>query len=185
LEIIDQWLTEHGDYLLAFAVQRLHGEREVARDLLQDTLLAAWRGREGFEGRSSERSWLTGILKHKIIDHIRQQIRTEHVSQTVGSDPNSRWFAEDGHWQESPQRWRDNPEQLCRDADFNKVLHQCMERLPALQRQLFTLRSLHGDSTASIGEALTLTTSNIHVMMHRARMQLRGCLEYHWFGIKD
>ena len=91
-------------------MSRLHNE-ELAADMLQDTLLAAWRGHENFRGQSSVRTWLVGILKHKIIDHIRSEIRTRNLAKAVEHDPTSAYFDSDGRWNEAPRAWKENPDQ--------------------------------------------------------------------------
>lgn len=178
---LEAWISEHGDYLFSYALGRLH-DRELARDLIQDTLLAACRGIQGFEGKSSPRTWLVSILKHKIADHVRHQVRTEQMQEDVGTDPTSEWFGSDGHWVDAPRAWRDNPEALCENSDFRKVLKACIGQLPDVQREVFILRELDDDNSDSICKKLGLSSSNLHVLMHRARMALRSCLEAHWFG---
>lgn len=181
-EGVEDWLSEHGDYLFGYAVKRLNGDREQARDLVQDTLLDAWNARKSFAGRSAVRTWLVGILKHKVIDHIRQQIRSRHLTEQVENDPSTEWFKQDGHWQESPKAWQANPEQLSEKRDFHAVLQKCMERLTDLQKAVFSLRELSGQGTDAVCKDLGITTSNFHVLMYRSRMSLRACLEHHWFG---
>lgn len=175
------WLVEHGDYLYGYAMSRLRND-DLAADLVQETLLAAWKGRHNFKGDSTARTWLTGILKHKITDHIRAEIRSRNLAEAVENDPTSRWFGADGAWQEAPRTWSDNPEQLCRDDEFRAVLQECMERLPEKQRLVFEMREFSGDETETICKALEVSTTNLHVLLHRARLALRGCLEKNWFG---
>ena len=180
-EHLEAWIRDHGDYLFGYALGRLR-DRELARDMIQDTLLAAHRGLKGFDGKSSPRTWLVSILKHKIADHIRLHVRTEQLHEDAQSDPTSEWFGSDGKWDQAPKAWKDNPEALCEDADFRKVLQSCMGHLPDAQREAFMLRELDGDDSVSICNKLGISTSNFHVLMHRARMALRSCLQTHWFG---
>lgn len=181
-EEIEGWLAEHGDYLFGYAIKRLNGDREQSRDLVQDTLLDAWKARASFAGRSAVRTWLVGILKHKIIDHIRQQIRSRELIDKVEADPSSDWFRQDGHWQESPRAWQANPEQLSEKRYFYAVLQKCMDRLSDLQKAVFSLRELSGHESEAVCKDLGITTSNFHVLMYRSRISLRACLENHWFG---
>jgi RNA polymerase sigma-70 factor (TIGR02943 family) len=181
-ELVASWLQEHGDYLYRFALSRLSGDTELARDMVQETLLAAWKGRESFGGRSAVRTWLVGILKHKITDHIRLQIRNRQLHEDIETDPTSDWFGADGHWQEAPKAWRTNPESLLGDADFQRILQRCLDALPALQRNVFVLRELGGDDSGAICKACEITATHLHVLMHRARMALRTCLDVNWFG---
>jgi len=177
------WLSEHGDYLYRYAMSRLHDE-ELAADLLQETLLAAWKGRDSFSGDSSLRTWLTGILKHKIIDHIRREIRSRNLTEAVESDPTSSMFNADGSWAEAPRAWKENPEELAESEQFRKVLDDCIDRLPEKQRTVFSMRELAGEDTETICNEAEITPTNLHVMIHRARLALRKCLEFNWFGTR-
>jgi RNA polymerase sigma-70 factor (TIGR02943 family) len=183
-DLVASWLQDHGDYLYRFVLSRLSGDTELARDMVQETLLAAWKGREGFGGRSAVRTWLVGILKHKITDHIRLQIRNRQLHEDIETDPTSDWFGADGHWQEAPKAWRANPESLFEDTDFQRVLQRCLDALPALQRDVFVLRELSGEDSGAICKACEITATHLHVLMHRARMALRSCLDLNWFGRK-
>jgi RNA polymerase sigma-70 factor (TIGR02943 family) len=183
-DLVASWLQDHGDYLYRFAQSRLSGDTELARDMVQETLLAAWKGRESFGGRSAVRTWLVGILKHKITDHIRLQIRNRQLHEDIETDPTSDWFGADGHWQEAPKAWRANPESLFEDTDFQRVLQRCLDALPALQRDVFMLRELSGEDSGAICKACEITATHLHVLMHRARMALRSCLDLNWFGRK-
>ena len=115
------WLEEHGDYLYRYAMSRVH-DQEVAQDLLQETLLAGLKGVESFAGRSAVRTWLVGILKHKVIDHIRREIRGRSLINVVENDPTSFFFNENGSWNESVHAWRENPEDLLKSEQFQQVL---------------------------------------------------------------
>jgi len=175
------WLKEHGDYLFRYALSRLH-DTDLATDMVQETLLAAWRGHTRFNGDSTLRTWLVGIMKHKIIDHIRKEIRHRKISERLENDPTSAHFSEDGSWQHSPSAWRDNPEALCDNQEFRQVLQECLSHLPAKQRHVFEMRELNGDDSESICNAHDITPTHLHVLMHRARLALQTCLQKHWFG---
>jgi len=176
-----EWLQEHGDYLYRYAMSRLHNE-DLAADMLQETLLAAWKGRMNFKGDSSTRTWLVGILKHKIIDHIRKEIRTRNLADAVENDPTSSYFDADGAWSEAPRAWKDNPEDLCRSDQFHNVLESCLGRLPEKQQLVFRMREMNGDDAESVCNVCDVTATNLHVLLHRARLGLRKCLELNWFG---
>jgi len=175
------WLREHGDYLFRYAIAQLRDE-ELSADLVQETLLAAWRGRDSFQGKSSVRTWLTSILKHKILDHIRVEIRLRRFNETIEADPTANWFEADGSWKESIHRWQDNPEELCRNEQFMKILQMCIDRLPEKQNLVFRMKELAGEETATICNEAGISPTNLHVMIHRARLALRGCLDLNWFG---
>lgn len=181
INVAEQWLDEHGDYLYRYALMRL-GQEELARDAVQETLIAAWKGRKGFHGSSSVRTWLTGILKHKIIDHIRGQVRERQLNEELESDPTSLYFDQGGGWRQPPQQWQGDPEQLCRDRQFSEALMRCIGNLPEQQRHIFSLRELNGESSETICKDSDISATNLHVIIHRARLALRKCLEINWFG---
>jgi RNA polymerase sigma-70 factor (ECF subfamily) len=181
------WLTEHGDYLYRFALARLRDPHQ-AEDVVQETLLAAIKN-QNYEGKSAPRTWLTGILKHKIIDLMRKQVRerpTENLGEDIASDlPDDpgmdEFFAEDGHWSEKPQFWA-TPDGELEQKQFFTILQNCMDRLPAKLAVLFILRDIHEEENEKICKDLEITASNAWVMLYRARMSLRKCLELNWMG---
>jgi len=176
-----QWLNEHGDYLYRYAMSRLHNG-ELASDMLQETLLAGWKGFDKFAGQSSIRTWLVGILKHKIIDHIRKEIRSRNLTEAVENDPTSAWFKENGSWSETPSAWKDNPEDLCQSEQFHAVLDACVSKLPEKQQIVFRMREITGDDSETVCKSCDITSTHLHVLLHRARLALKKCLEWNWFG---
>ena len=178
----DTWVEAYGDYLYRYAVLRVKDAAQ-AEDLVQDTFLAALRARERFKGTSSEKTWLVGILKHKIIDLLYRshgELQVEDIERmadtTAGRFDNSgRWKTELGHW--------GNPEKSLEDADFWRVFTQCIENLPPNMADLFILRELNNLSGEELCNVLDIsTTNNAWVMLSRARMRMRECLEAHWFN---
>jgi len=180
--VIEGWVREHGDYLYGYACSRLNGDTETARDMVQEALIAAWKSSAQFKGESSHRTWLVGILKHKIIDHFRKMGRLASLSEAVKTEPASDFFGEDGKWHESPKTWQQNPEVLGENSDFYATLQSCLDKLPDVQKRTFCLREFDGEPTQAVCKNLNITSSNFHVLMHRARIALRGCLDSHWFG---
>ncbi|TXI37593.1 MAG: sigma-70 family RNA polymerase sigma factor [Methylophilus methylotrophus] len=174
-----EWLKEHGDYLYRFALARLRDVHQ-AEDAVQETLLAAIKN-PNFAKQSSPRTWLTGILKHKIIDCMRKQIRETPVSELLSEqDANMDDFFDDtGHWAEKPQAW-DVPHDALQQTQFLKVLQQCMERLPQKLAAIFTMRDVDEMDNDEICKELGITATNAWVMLYRARMGLRKYLELHW-----
>jgi len=177
----ETWLTEHGNYLYRYALLRLRDE-DLAHDAVQETLLAAWKANKDFRGDSSMRTWLVGILKHKITDQIRKQIRNRRLTEEIESDPTSSYFDGQGAWSNPPQQWSNDPERLVDNDQFKSVLKDCISKLPDSQKEVFSLRELAGESTDTICNACDISTTNLHVIMHRARMALRSCLEMNWFS---
>lgn len=173
------WLNEHGDYLYRFALTRLRDPHQ-AEDVVQETLLAAIKS-PTFAEQSSPRTWLTGILKHKIIDCMRKQLREIPASELLTEeDANMDEFFDDtGHWAEKPQAW-DIPHDALQQKQFLQVLQQCMARLPQKLAAIFTMRDVDELDNEEICKALNITATNAWVMLYRARMGLRKCLEMHW-----
>lgn len=182
-QIIDpaEWVDRYGDVLYRFALARVK-EASVAEDLVQETFLAALGARENFEGRSAGKTWLIAILKHKIVDYIRKKVREqptdkiEPLADAIDDDFNGM-----GRWQVRPGKWTANPMQLYEQKEFFDVLYHCLARLPKRMADAFMLREVDGLSTAEICKALKITATNTWVILYRARMGLRHCLEQDWF----
>ena len=174
------WLNEHGDYLYRFALARLRDPHQ-AEDAVQETFLAAIKS-PTFEGESSARTWLTGILKHKIIDLMRKSIREVAASEFVEEDANmDEFFDTQGHWTDRPQHWG-MPEGSLEQQQFLAVLKECLGRLPAKQQTIFILRDVEETENEEICKELNITATNAWVMLYRARMGMRKCLEMNWLG---
>lgn len=172
------WVNNYTGDLLRWACKKL-GDKEVAKDLVQDTFLIAWEQREKFEGRSHPKSWLTGILKNKISDHFRQRYK-ENSKQT--SHP---FFEADGNWKvnERPQAWPKDWEENCFDqSDFVSVWEICLGKLSTGWRIAISSKYLEEKETQSICQELGITPTNYWQMMHRAKLQLRKCLDLNWFS---
>ena len=181
----ERWLEEHGDALYRYALMRLR-DPEAAEEAVQETFLAGLRARQSFEGRSSERTWLIGILKRKVVDHFRRSGRERPASE-LASGPDGDAFVEDlfdrrDHWRQGPRPWL-HPRDALSEKDFFRVLSGCMEALPARLADAFALRVFDECPTEEICDALELTATNLGSILHRARLRLRHCLEMHWFGL--
>jgi len=177
----EYWIEEYGDYLFRFALFRLSNE-ETARDMVQETLIAAWKAKKNFRGDSSLRTWLVGIMKHKITDLIRKEIRGRKLSDALENDPTSSMFDKNDSWSKPVQGWDDDPEHLYSNQQFLRTLQNCVSALPEQHRHVFTLRELNGEDTESVCNSCGISSTNLHVIMHRARLALRQCLEKNWFG---
>ena len=164
-------------YLLRYASLQLR-DAHAAEDAVQETLVAALAGEAGFEGRANLRTWLTGILKHKIVDAIRRAARETPVDS---DDEFDALFDERGHWIEMPDAWR-NPDGALDQKQFFSVLEECLKRLPEKTARTFMLREHLGFETDEICKELTITPTHCWVLLYRARMALRECLEKDWFG---
>lgn len=182
------WVDKYGDYLYNYALTRLNNEI-IAQDIIQETFLSALKSISRFKGKSNERTWLVAILKNKIIDHYR----STYKSQTVEFDEQLFCEKEDvfqtdgrwkGHWvgENGPIDWRINPEQALEQKDFYKALNKCMEELPERLGIVFKLYEMEEIPTEQICKDLDITSSNVWVILHRCRRQLRRCLEINWVG---
>jgi len=168
-------------YLLRYATLQLR-DSAAAEDAVQEALLAALTGEANFAGRSNLRTWLTGILKHKIVDAIRRQSRERPVrepeSEAGGFDA---LFDQRGHWEEPPGPW-EQPEGALAQKQFLAALEQCLQGLPERTARAFMMREHLGLDTDEICKELGITPTHCWVMLYRARMALRQCLEMNWFG---
>jgi len=180
----EQWVDLHGDYLYRFALSRLR-DPEEAQNAVQETFLAALKAKDSFSGRSSERTWLIGILKHKIIDYFRKKYRETPVSSLQQSDDDQMtldsFFDQTEHPHKFPSDWTADPRELAGNNEFWKILEGCIVKLPETTATAFSLREIDKMSTEEICNILKITPTNLWVMLHRARLQLRGCLEKNWF----
>ena len=168
-------------YLVRYAAMQLRN-RDAAEDVVQETLLAALSAAASFAGRSNVRTWLTGILKHKIIDSIRRSSREAPADL---SDPDAllgdvdALFDESGHWREPPRNW---PEEALEQKQFLEALEKCLAALPARTGQVFLMREHMGFETTDICKELGITATHCWVLLYRARTALRACLEKGWLA---
>ena len=183
----ERWVDEHGDYLFKFALVRLRDPAK-AEDAVQETFLAALKGGSKFAGRSAEKSWLVGILKNKICDHFRKASReTSFTDMDFYSDEESDRFASQGlrkdAWihERAPLEWMDPGASLDSEV-FWKTFRDCSNKLPKNVATVFNLREVDGVESREICALLNISENNLWVMLHRARMALRRCLETNWFG---
>ena len=181
------WVYQHGDDLFRFALARVR-DRSDAEDLAQDTFVAALAAREHFHGDSSEKNWLLGILKNKIADYFRKRsrecsmtnlefLKAEQADLLHGNGPHKEcWIHRLG-----PKQWAASETSLERE-EFWELLNNCCEKLPQNVGQVYAMREIDDRSTEDICETLEISPNNLWVMLHRARMALRRCLEIHWFS---
>ncbi|HEX8070498.1 MAG TPA: sigma-70 family RNA polymerase sigma factor [Pyrinomonadaceae bacterium] len=181
------WVDAHGDYLFRYALFRLR-DRAAAEDVVQETLLAALQAYAKFAGRGSERTWLVGILKHKITDHFRRASREAAPPEREGAEfAHEEFFRPDGPWTEhweqqyAPSDWHASPAALAEQHEFWLVFQECLGPLPERTANAFVLREVDGLTSEEICEILSITVNNLWVMLHRARLHLRRCLEVNWF----
>jgi len=179
----ERWLEQHGDALYRYAYFRLR-DRAQAEDLVQETFIAALQARQRFAGRSSERTWLIGILKNKLVDYLRKSFRERPLAELIENESEIDVLFDasaDDHWKNPPADWM-NPIQALESKQFWKIFMECIEALPVRQAQAFSLCELQGLEGEEACKVLGIATTNLWVMMHRARLRLRECLETHWFS---
>lgn len=167
------WVERYADRLYAYALKYIFDE-ELAKDLVQETFLAALQAREGFKAQSSELTWLTGILKHKIADTFRKKKR--RPEELNGDD----FFDEVGHWKTKPLAIGTDEGNPLENKELGRMLEKCMAKLPAQWLAVFNLKYLEESTTELICSSLGITASNFWVIVHRSKLNLRACLHKHW-----
>lgn len=180
---LESELAELHKPLLRFAQLQLRND-SMAEDVVSETLLALLEKPDSFEGRSSLRTYATGILKFKIIDVLRKRGREVHIEpmdEQSMDDAMDALFAKDGHWQEPPAAWQ-QPEKSLEQRQFFEKLQICVDRLPAKTGRVFMMREWLDKEVDEICAELDITANNCGVMLYRARMQLRDCLDRNWFA---
>ncbi|QDV56613.1 sigma-70 family RNA polymerase sigma factor [Rosistilla oblonga] len=178
------WVDEHGDFLFRYAVSRLRNA-EAAEEVVQQTFLAGLQHVHQFSGKGSERGWLTGILKRKVIDLIRVRQRTENLVDDDGGNPMDQMFDRAGNWKKSVRSTLMQPLDSLEREEFWPILRQCLHRLPANQADAFTLREMEDLGTEEICKELAITPSNLWVLLHRARVRLAQCMKTRWNQDRD
>ncbi len=184
----NQWVELYGDYLFNYAVSRVSNQ-QVALDLVQDTFLGALSSIQSFEGRSTEKTWLISILKRKIIDHYRKSARSKeellidkNFNDEKGDIP---FYAEgemQGYWRADrvPQDWNITADKAIENEELKAIIEQCISILPERFAAVFTLRVIEEITSDEVCKELEITPSNLWVILHRAKLQLRECIENNW-----
>jgi len=179
-------IESHRPYLVRYATAQLR-DAASAEEVVQEALLAALESIGSFGGRSSLRTWLTSILKFKVVDHQRRTIaeRARRPFEDEQDGDGEAWldelFDESGHWREAPQAWA-NPEAALEQRRFWEAFEACLARLAPGAQRVFFKREVLGDETDAICKDEGITPSNCWVILHRSRLALRACLEKNWFG---
>ena len=176
----NNWVESYSDYLYNYAISRVN-DRNVAQDIVQDTFFAGLKSMKNFKGEASERTWLISILKRKIIDHYRKinsKKGKAEVRMTYNSDTES-----EGDWLE--ERVADNldinAEETLINEELGSAILDCLSKLPEKQALVFKMKTIQGFDTEAICNELNITSSNLWVIIHRARTALAACLEKNWF----
>lgn len=175
----DQWVDRHGDTLFRYALSRLR-DSEAAEEVVQETFVAAWGARDQYSGQGSEGAWLLGICKRKVIDHVRRRNRPDAAAgDDSGGDPSASLFDSKGNWRVDPRIAKGRPEATLEREEFWQALRGCLDGLPQRQSAVFTLREVDEMSSPEICKELGITSSNLWVLLHRARLFLTRCMKAH------
>ncbi|GAB4315871.1 MAG: sigma-70 family RNA polymerase sigma factor [Bacteroidales bacterium] len=183
-ELIKKLFEEHADFLYNYAITRVK-EHHLAEDLVQETYIAALKNIGTFEGRSRPTTWLIAILKNKIIDYIRKRVRSLNEQSLDALERADDFFTEQGKWKDAhkPGELRFDKGNPMEREEFQRVLKACLGHLKELHRLTFILKYIEGEETETICQELKITASNYWVIIHRAKLQLRECLEKNWLTI--
>ena len=177
----EDWVDQYGNALYTYALVRVR-KPDRAEEMVQETFLAALHARKRFKGRSSEKTWLIGILKHKIIDYFRKVNRRQSLEKTdIQDDFMEKLFDRNENWIDGPARWDLDPRKSLEQKEFFKVFHDCLAKLPPRLAQVFVLRELDGLEGKEICDVMNISPNNLWVMLYRARTHLRRQLELMWF----
>ncbi|PWS28005.1 RNA polymerase subunit sigma-24 [Pedobacter yonginense] len=178
-----QWVAQYADYLYGYAITRIDDE-DLAKDLVQETFLSALEKVDRFEGRSSESTWLTAILKNKIIDIYRKKASgLRQLESDVSLKYDTDFFnEEDGHWNENhrPQVFGLEDYDVLGKKELRGILKLCLQKLPSLWLSVFTMKHMDDEASAAICTELNITDANFWVIMHRTKINLRSCLQKNW-----
>jgi RNA polymerase sigma-70 factor (TIGR02943 family) len=183
----EQWVDEYGDYLFRYAFSRLN-ESNAAEEVVQETFLAGLRHRAQFRGAGSERAWLLGILKRKIIDLIRARQRAGAIggddSEREASDATDQLFDAEGNWSTTAQRFA-SPEQRLSNQELWQIVRGCLKHLPKGQADVFVLSVMEDMDSDEICQELSISPANYWVRLHRARLRLASCVAAKWVDPKE
>lgn len=177
----NKWIDTYADYLFNYAVVRVNSN-DIAKDLVQETFFAGLKSAKNFEGKSTERTWLVSILKRKIIDYYRK------INSKKGQAEVRMNFYDNGEnegsWIEErvPQSWNNEAEKTIENNELKSQLDACIEALPEKYGMVFKMKTIQEFETEEICKELDITPSNLWVIIHRARTQLRNCMEKNWFN---
>ena len=175
-----KWIDEHLDYLYRYAFTRLR-ETNSAEEVVQETFLAGVRYADQFSGRGTERAWLLGILKRKIIDFVRQRVKhASSASYEDETDLTAQLFDAAGNWKVGAMRWASAPNQKVELDELWDVVKGCLQCLPQGQADVFMLSVMEDMDSTEICEELGITSANYWVRMQRARLGLAKCVSERW-----
>jgi RNA polymerase sigma-70 factor (TIGR02943 family) len=181
-----EWVKTYADYLYSLALIKV-SNKETAEDLVQETFLSAFKAKDAFKNESSEKTWLTAILKNKIIDYYRKRDILKEVSSYISDTEkgfDEHFFDEhNGHWlmDAGPLAWRELADAKVNSNEFNKIVQYCIQKMPTKLVPVFVAKFLDEAESDFICKEFNITASNYWVIIHRAKVLIRSCLEKNWF----
>ncbi len=179
----DLWVDQYGDYLFRYANSRLR-EVSAAEEVVQETFLAGIRNVDQYAGTGSQRGWLLGILKRKIIDYVRRRAKHSQASPYDDPDPSAQLFDENGKWRKDALPQSDG-ERAAESRELWEVVRDCLTHLPQGQADVFVLSVMEDMDSDQICQELDITPSNLWVRLHRARLGLAKCVGPRWFSDEE
>ena len=183
----DKWIDTYADQLFGYAYSKT-GKSELAEDLVQETFLAGLKSKDNFKGDSTERTWLFSILKFKIADHYRKASTKREInnSRFMNDDASfmDTFFNEDGGWTNNvlPGSLDNSTEDALENKELGAIMNKCISKLPENYKQLVILKLIEDEKTEIICKELNITTTNYWVLMHRAKLKLRNCIQKNWIN---
>ena len=178
---MSSWVQDFGDTLYSWAYFKTSDEA-VAQDLVQETFFSAYQNLGNFRNGSSPKTWLFSIIKNKVVDHYRKAPKNISLSDDTRYEADI-WFGEDDNWKKEyrPEPWEAGDSNLLDNPMFNNMLSTCMDKLPSTWMACVQMKYLGEKETDDICQQLDITSSNLWQILHRAKLQLRHCLEKNWF----
>jgi len=177
----NKWIDNYSDYLFNYTIVRVNNY-DISKDLVQETFFSGLKSAKNFEGKATERTWLISILKRKIIDHYRKTNSKKGQAEVRMNFYND--GENEGDWIEErvPQSWDNEAEKQLENTELQDQINSCIDQLPEKYAIVFRMKTIQEIDTEIICKELEITSSNLWVIIHRARMQLRKCLEENWFN---
>ena len=177
------WVDLYADTMYRFSLVRVK-DPEAADELVQATFFAALKSQHTFAGKSSEKTWLFGILKHKIMDYFRSSKKHISIDPTSSEETDRIHFDSTGYLSPKPANWNIDPEKAAENSELAQVLASCLQGLPDKFHKLFVLKEIEGMSSEKICKEFDIKPTNLWVILHRARNRLKLCMELNWFNKK-
>jgi RNA polymerase sigma-70 factor (ECF subfamily) len=185
----EKWVERYADILFSYTMARI-SRQDIAEDIVQDTFFSALKAKDTFLSNASEKTWLISILKRKIIDHYRKKSTQNELNifdNNTKDDFMNHFFESEGkhegHWKDNatPKEWKKNFETAVESNEFHEILNKCLGKLPEKWAAVFTMKNMDDLESEEICKELHITPSNYWVLMHRAKLQLRECMEVNYF----